>query len=237
MQRLDLLDDAALADLYAYPGEPMLRSNMVMTADGAAASLTGTSVAISGIQDRRLLALLRALADVVIVAAGTIRAEGYSPLRTRPELAEMRAALGLNEHPRLVVITREPNHDPSRNPFAGAPVPPLVLCVRNNESLDGHAEVVTGPERDGVLDLGWVKQHLLDRGHTRLLTEGGPQLLAGFVASGLVDEYCLSISPNLVGGDAGTLRPLIGPELECSLELRAVATAEDFLFLRYRTSK
>ncbi|NEC72020.1 dihydrofolate reductase family protein, partial [Streptomyces rochei] len=76
---------AELAAAYAYP-EPdrwtgtgaWLRANMVSTLDGAAQH-DGRSQPISGAADMRVFGTLRALADVVIAGAETVRQEGYRP--------------------------------------------------------------------------------------------------------------------------------------------------------------
>lgn len=58
--------------------EVHVRVNMVTTLDGAAA-FRGRVGPVSGPPDDALLHLLRGFADVVLVGAGTIRAEGYGP--------------------------------------------------------------------------------------------------------------------------------------------------------------
>ncbi|MDA8062780.1 MAG: hypothetical protein M0T80_10210, partial [Actinomycetota bacterium] len=58
-----------LEESYAHrAGE--LRANLVVSLDGAV-ELDGRSGALGGAADRELLATLRALADVVLVGAGT----------------------------------------------------------------------------------------------------------------------------------------------------------------------
>ena len=68
-----------LKALYAAPSTPWLRVNMVSTLDGAVTGESGRSGAISNDVDRRVFELLRELADVVLVGAGTARIEGYRP--------------------------------------------------------------------------------------------------------------------------------------------------------------
>ena len=79
-----------LAELYAYPRERWLRANMVSSADGAG-FLDGRSEGLSSEDDRRLFRVLRVLADVILVGAGTARTEGYKPARRREALAALRA--------------------------------------------------------------------------------------------------------------------------------------------------
>jgi hypothetical protein len=71
-----------LAELYAYPSSDRawIRANMVTSADGAA-TIRGRSSGLSGDGDRSLFALLRTLCDVILVGAGTARAERYAAVR------------------------------------------------------------------------------------------------------------------------------------------------------------
>ena len=85
----DELDDFELAEAYAYPRERWLRTNMVMSADGAA-SVDGLSGGLSAAGDKRVFGILRVLADVVLVGSGTAEAESYKPARPRPALASLR---------------------------------------------------------------------------------------------------------------------------------------------------
>src|SRR5450755_2308348 len=89
-----------LAGLYAYPEDaaraarPWVRANMVASADGAA-WLAGRAGGLSGLADRMVFSVLRSLADVILVGAGTARAERYramSPAEAYPRLREGRTA-------------------------------------------------------------------------------------------------------------------------------------------------
>ncbi|HSJ20547.1 MAG TPA: dihydrofolate reductase family protein, partial [Nocardioidaceae bacterium] len=100
------IGEVAAADAYAVPDVPRhVRVNMVSSIDGAA-TLDGRVRTLTGPADQRLLLLLRALADVLVVGAGTVRAEGYGPLRVDPALAPLRQAAEQSAAPRLVVPTR-----------------------------------------------------------------------------------------------------------------------------------
>ena len=72
--------DGGLREIYAVPRTPWLRVNMISTIDGAATGDTGLTGSINNAPDKVVFDLLRALADAVIVGAGTARAEGYPPL-------------------------------------------------------------------------------------------------------------------------------------------------------------
>src|SRR5215467_15993266 len=105
------LTDAAVAGLYAYPDPGAspgcwVRANMVASLDGAAA-VDGRARGLSGEWDRQVFALLRALADVILVGAGTARAEHYAPVR--PESEGLRWAWLRDRRPPsppIAVVTR-----------------------------------------------------------------------------------------------------------------------------------
>ena len=69
---------------------PRLRANMVASADGAA-SLDGRSGGLSGPGDRMVFTVLRSLADLILVGAGTARAERYRPAHAAELWAGLRA--------------------------------------------------------------------------------------------------------------------------------------------------
>src|SRR3954451_15278663 len=101
--------DVDLAAAYAYPADrPWLRANMIASLDGSA-WWGGRAGPLGDERDRELLQLLRGLADVVIVGAGTVRVEGCAPVRPGPEWAALRA--GRPPVPPLAVVSRALNLD------------------------------------------------------------------------------------------------------------------------------
>jgi riboflavin biosynthesis pyrimidine reductase len=224
------------ADAYAVPDDRRhVRVNMVSSVDGAA-TLGGRVGALTGPADQRLLLLLRALADVLVVGAGTVRAEGYGPLTVDPALAPMRAASGQSAAPRLVVPTRSLDLDLDGAAFTDAVEPPLVATTRRAprdrvRAAERVAEVVVlGDER---VDLRAMLDLLSERGARRILSEGGPAVLAGLLAEDLVDELCLAVAPVVTCG--AETRITSGPPLPSPLPLHLgqVAEGEEYLFLRY----
>lgn len=223
------------AEAYAWPPVPWLRANMVSSVDGAA-TLHGRVGTLTGPADQRLLLLLRALADVLVVGAGTVRAEGYGPLTVDAALAPLRRAAGLSPAPRLVVPTGSLDLDLRGPAFAGALEPPLVFVTattppRRVEAAREVAEVVILGEH--AVDLTAMVDHLHGRGYHRILSEGGPTLLARLFAHDLVDELCLAVSPIVVGGIATRVTSGTSVVPPRRLALRQVAEREEFLFLRH----
>ncbi|MET9773593.1 pyrimidine reductase family protein [Streptomyces sp. NPDC006367] len=234
---------AELAAAYAYP-EPdgrtgaWLRANMVSTLDGAAQH-DGRSQPISSAADMRIFGTLRALADVVIAGAETVRQEGYRPARARAEFAELRRAAGQGPAPAIAVVSASLELDFSLPLFTSPLVPTLVLTgaaaapdrVAAAER-SGARVVIAG---DGVgIDPARAVEALAGLGHTRLLTEGGPRLLGQFVAAGVLDELCLTVSPMLTAGDAQRIAGGPAVEVPRRFALASLLEEEGFLFSRYR---
>jgi riboflavin biosynthesis pyrimidine reductase len=227
--------DAAAA--YAYPetAEQYLRVNMVSSVDGAA-TLDGRVGTLTGPADQALLSLLRALADVLVVGAGTLRAEGYGPLTVPDHLRALRREAGQSAAPRLVVPTRSLDLDLASSAFTEATEPPLVLTTRQApdeqvRAAEKVAEVVVLGE--DAVDLRAMRSLLADHGATRVLCEGGPALLADLFAHDLVDELCLALAPVAVAGTGSRITAGPGLPAPLPLHLAAVAEADEFLFLRY----
>jgi len=170
--------EVAAAQVYAYPSSDgsYLRVNMVSSLDGAAV-LAGRVGALTGPADQRLLLELRSLCDVLLVGAGTVRAEGYGPLRTDAELADRRREEGQLAAPRLAVVSRTIDVDLGSSAFTEAVQRPLVITteladperVRQARHV---AEVLVAGER--TVDMGLAAQLLLEQGLRRMLCEGGP---------------------------------------------------------------
>jgi riboflavin biosynthesis pyrimidine reductase len=216
--------DVELSEAYAYPPErPWVRANMVATVDGAAAGGDGLSGTVSGPADRAVFGVLRRLADVVLVGAATVRAEGYRPARLPIAVVSGRLDLDLDaplyaaaEH-RTLVIT-----------CATAPPDRLALAREVADVL------VCGEQR---VDLAAAVTELDRRGLGRVLCEGGPTLLRALAGEGLLDELCLTVAPNLVGGAAGRI---LGGELlpaAAALTLRQLLEDDGWLFARYEVDR
>lgn len=228
------LDDAALARLYSYPGQPWLRANMVMSADGAA-TLDDRSGGLSSKADRRLFALLRGLADVILAGAGTARAEGYKPVRPREVWDGLRAGRGPT--PPIAIVSRALDLDPDAPLFTEAPAwarTIVITCAASpasrRKALARHADVVVAGHT--VVDLKEAVAALHERGLGRVLCEGGPHLLAKLAEAGLLDELDLTISPLLTG--PGASRITAGTRFPPRhLRLAHILEDEGALFCRY----
>lgn len=215
----------ALADLYAYP-DPIgdggwVRASMVSSLDGSATGGDGLSGSVGGAVDRLVFGVLRGLADVVLVGAGTARAEGYLAPEPRPDFAERRAAAGQRPAPALALVTRS-----GRLPDGVAGDPAVFALTCAAADLDGLRGRL-GPDRVLVAGQDDVEPplalaRLAALGFRRVLLEGGPTLLARVADAGSLDELCLSMSPVMLGGDG----PRIAHGPASGLQMRAAHLLE-----------
>jgi len=204
--------DVALAALYAYPDlaappARWLRANMVASLDGAA-TVDGRSGGLSNETDQQVFAMLRAHADVILVGAGTARAEGYRPVR--PESEGLRWAWLREGRPPsapIAVVTRALDLDLGSALLAGAPPHARTIVVTTESASPGRraaaartTEVIVAGEAS--VDLKAAVDALAERGHQRISCEGGPHLLGQLADAGLLDELCLTVSPLLAGPGA-----------------------------------
>src|SRR5690348_8490921 len=105
------LSEAALTELYA-PSGPGVRMNFVTSVDGAV-EIEGRSAGLGNPPDKLVFGLLRQYPDAVLVGAGTLRVEGYQPMRLDESRRAWRKERGLDPYPRLVVISRRLDLDPT----------------------------------------------------------------------------------------------------------------------------
>ena len=138
------LDGGALPDLYGYPAElsdVWLRANFIASLDGGA-TFGGKSGQLGGSGDRAVFSLLRELADVILVGAGTVRAEGYAGARPTVPQRQRRQACGQSEVPQLAIVTKSGRLERDMPVFTRTEVPPLVLtcaaACRSDPSRTGR---------------------------------------------------------------------------------------------------
>jgi riboflavin biosynthesis pyrimidine reductase len=178
-----------LIELYRPPREDWLRLNLVASVSGGATGSDGTSETLTNPADRLLLGVIRMLADVVLVGAASVRAEGYFVPR--------RAA--------LAVVTRSGDLSGHRITSTGLRGALLILCpksaaARVRETLgEGVGEIRVVPDSDGTLAAADIVSILRDSGYRSIVSEGGPILASHLLHGGVVDELCLSTSPVLNG--------------------------------------
>jgi riboflavin biosynthesis pyrimidine reductase len=227
-----------LAARYAYPDRLWVRANMITSVDGAGA-MDGRSGGLSGVADRLVFSVLRSLADVILVGAGTVRAERYGkakPENLWPQLRSGRAAA-----PPIAVLTRRLDLDLHGRLLGedGDLARPIILTTgaAPADKLRAAAEVADVIVGDDDMSAGAAIEALANLGHRKILTEGGPMLLGQLVTAGLLDELCLTVSPVLEGGHATRITanapnasdPVTAPGLTLAMVLQDAG----FLLTRY----
>jgi riboflavin biosynthesis pyrimidine reductase len=195
------------------------------------------------------MALLRACADVILVGSGTLLASPqgtWRPDRAYPPAAdallELRRLRGMPEQPHVAVVSTGATLDVSHPVLSrGALVLTTTAAGPNlRASLPTEAEVIAVNEGDSV-DLATALELLRERGYGVVLSEGGPTVLASLLASRLVDELFLTLSPLVAGRDAGARLSLVEgvellPDLRVEGALRSVRRSGSHLLLRYGLS-
>lgn len=236
---------------------PTLIANFVETLDGAVALAPGTRSGggdVSGHDpvDRFVMSLLRALSDVVLVGAGTVRASkgtGWAAdgadAEASADLAALRQELGLAPQPTTLIATQRGELDPAL-PVFRQPHTPMVIAGPDQAvqrlhtaGFSTHIRIVTlgsDPTRSATALMDIAR----GLGARLVLSEAGPHLTAQFVAAGLLDELFLTLSPRLVGRDPATPRlamlegVALWPATASVGKLISVRRAGDTMFLRYR---
>lgn len=265
-----------LARLYgrlAFPasaeGGAWVVSNFVASIDGvvafgdlAADPIPRALAEISGSEphDRALMGLLRAVADAVIIGAGTLRAVPHhlwTPGYIAPTYATawdaLRDALGKTRAPLPVIVSGGGKVDTTLPVFQQETAP--ALLITSSTGARRLADAPLGPRTRfhdagggaitarAILDATLAMLDALDThgsGSRLVLVEGGPRLLGQFAAEGLLDEQFLTIAPQFAGRDDDVRRSgliegqRIIPQRPTWARLISARAAGDYLFLRYR---
>jgi riboflavin biosynthesis pyrimidine reductase len=237
---------------------PYIFSNFVTTLDGVVSLRTRGHAAggdISGfnVQDRMVMGLLRAVADVVMVGSGTLAADSHqiwTPEAICPELAadyaRLRKALGKSGPPINVIASGSGSINPRLPVFSSGQVQVMIITTaagakrlakqRIPDSVEiraigrGGAEIAASAICSEVCKIRGVK---------RVLVEGGPRLLADFFKQRLVSEQFLTLAPQIAGRVADDGRPgmvmgkVFAPRNPLWGKLIDVRQGASHLFLRY----
>lgn len=216
-----------------HPDRPWLMLNMVTSADGATAT-DGVSGGLSSPVDRQVFKAIRAVADVILVAAETVRREGYGPPKTTPAVAAGRTDRNQAPRPRLAVVSASLDLDFTATAFDDRPPPLLFTVDAPPADRLAQAEAVAEVHRMGVerVNLAEAMSGIRMTGAGVVLAEGGPRLNGQLLATGLLDELCWTISPTLAGGDSSRMAEGAPPRID-RLQLDRVLAQDHTLFLRY----
>lgn len=208
--------------------------NFVTALDGAIA-VDGTSGPLGGEGDQALFHTLRDRCDVVLVGAGTVRAENYGPTSVRAAPARQRR--GQSARPALAVVTRSgdlldlqrlwEDRDMTIVVVTGADMSPDV-----STQLEARGAEVVVAGHDPDVDLGLAVQALVDRGWPRVLCEGGPSLAHDLLAAGQVTDLFTTVAGSVVGGATSMVPTELDERVE--LSLMAVRLSNQEVLLHHR---
>ncbi len=227
--------------------EQCVYANFVETLDGVVAipELERSNALVAGDSedDKFLMGLLRAFADVVLIGSGTLlasptgrwRPAGVYPA-AKEAFAELRQRLGKPEHPAVAVVTTGVSLDVTHPVLADAVV---LTTVRGAAKLEGVVPNLVAVTDGDSVELRAALELLRSYGHSLVLAEAGPTTFGELLAGGLVDELFLTVSPVLAGRLASGRR--LGlvegvellPQTRVAPRLLSLRRAGDHLFVRY----
>ena len=240
------------------PERPSVIANFVSSVDGVVALGPSEPAAgggeISGFSDadRFMMALLRGLADVVIVGAGTVRVgtrHRWIAAHLVPDLAAVfaawRAELLLSAQPTTIVVTASGNLDVAHPGLSSPDVPVIVATTPTGADRLGSRPLPANMRVEAVgsgdrVPAGAILELVQGTGARLALCEGGPHLFGELLRARLIDELFLTLAPQVIGRDTYAHRLALvegttfGEGHGRWSKLLAVRRAGDDLFLRYR---
>jgi len=178
---------------------PFVTVKAAMTLDGKIATASGESKWITGPPARAVGMRLRFAADAVLVGINTVLADNPA-LTVRGPTGRIRKA------PRRIVLdalARTPAESVvASDAFAGrttvvvsSSAPPARV-----KRLAQRVQVLTAPAHEGRIDLAWLLAHLGGEGVASVLVEGGGEVNAAFLESGLAQRVAFFYAPKILGG-------------------------------------
>lgn len=198
MLDLQLASLAEIAAHYESQEQNWVRANMIISRDGHFVGPSDSSRDLTSEADLKLLLLLRALSDAVLVGANTARVESYRQPKQRPDFDFLNRPA-----PRLVIVSASLDFDLTSNLFHGGAHRTLVINAGDNQpsqELLDSADVISVQNDQNFATT--LIATLKERDLPKVTCEGGPSLLAQLFKAQVVDEYDLTVSPVIVGGTA-----------------------------------
>jgi riboflavin biosynthesis pyrimidine reductase len=204
---------------------PHVFSNFVTTLDGVVSlnvkgHASGGDISGSSAQDRMVMGLLRAIADVVIIGSGTLGADHrhvWTAAAIFPELADeyrrLSKALGKPEVPLNVIVSGSGDIDLRLPVFASGKVPAMIITTTSGakrlrrQNAPGSVEIRAIRRSASAIPARAILNEVCRASPGKLiLVEGGPRLLGDFYEERLVDEQFLTLAPQIAGRDTGDRR-------------------------------
>ena len=180
-------------------GMPFVIAKFAMSLDGKAAASSGDSRWITGEEARWRVHEVRRVVDAIMVGSNTVRQDD-------PQLtARDSDGKPFPKQPLRVIVDIRGTVSPVARMFK-EPGRTLVAVAgpldegRMAALKKARAEVAVLPERDGLVDMKTLMEHLGGQQITSVLVEGGGEVLASMLEQGLVDKVMAFIAPVIIGG-------------------------------------
>jgi diaminohydroxyphosphoribosylaminopyrimidine deaminase/5-amino-6-(5-phosphoribosylamino)uracil reductase len=184
-------------------GRPAVTLKLAVGSDGLVPKGDGAPVWITGPDARAHGHLLRARNDAILVGRGTILADNPTLTCRLPGMS--------CRSPVRVVLDRRLRTPSEAQVFDDVMVPVWLVCAAgetypNADALQERgAEIVpVSVDDEGMLAVQDVMETLADRGITRVLVEGGPQVARALLDADLIDEAVV-YQGEKPAGDGGLL--------------------------------
>src|SRR5579863_1616831 len=237
---------------------PHIFSNFVTTLDGVVSlhvrgHANGQDISGCNEQDRLVMGLLRAVADVVVVGAGTLAADRqhvWTPEMICPALASdfgrLRKALGKPGPPLNVIVSGSGSLDLRLPVFSSGAVQVMVITSNAgakrlaDQRVPQGVDIRTVRSRGSLIAPRTIVNAIRRASDAKqILLESGPRLSGDFYQQRLVSEQFLTLAPQIAerkDGD-GRLGMVMGrqfaPRNPLWGQLVDVRQAGSHLFLRY----
>jgi len=209
----------------------------------------GADISNKNPNDRLLMSILRAISDIVVVGAGTLRdlpheKWAYDNL-VSSYLEDLRILKGSRRH-RVAIVSQSGVLPKSAAVLEDAGerydlyilTTPQGAKVFNHDHPNSRASVVELGE--DVVDLNRAFEFMTSELGCRLiLSEGGPSLFGQLLKARLVNEIFITISPKIIGDKNTYMRPSLvegvefNPDNSPQFFIKSLRKAGEFLFLRY----
>jgi diaminohydroxyphosphoribosylaminopyrimidine deaminase/5-amino-6-(5-phosphoribosylamino)uracil reductase len=180
---------------YITTGKPFVIVKAAMSLDGKISTRDGDSRWITGEKARRLVHRIRCGVDGVLVGVNTV-------IKDDPQLT---ARYGRCSNQPLRIIVDSKCRIPlsagvlSENP-SNVIIATASLCKNGEKLRKAGARVLRVRSRSGRVNLAQLMKELGKQGVTSVLVEGGGEIIASAVFSGIADRVLFFIAPMIVGG-------------------------------------
>ena len=240
-----------------HPGRAHVVGNFVTTLDGVVSlnepgHASGGDISGWSRHDQVVMGILRAVADAVVVGAGTLRSvpqHRWTAQYIYPPLAEvyqqLRISLGKPAQPLNVIVTAHGEVNLKLPVFQAGEVPVLLVTTTRGAEHLRALRLPPHVELQAIRSAGFLSARAILQAVSHacqsemILVEGGPQLMGDFLAERVLDELFLTLAPQIAGRDSEVERlglvmgRRFAPENPVWGTLTSVKQAGSHLFLRY----